>query len=148
MWNICVYSIWNVSIGWKGQYPYTCKENQLTFLELLVTKARTMMMDGCGGKWTAEPLDGGPSNNGNKQRKTLKWLLYTKYAKCVKYDQYKNDIHNMHNMHIIKTICWMSWPNGQGIGLAIVWSPVRPLPPRDKGGALVVQPWMPFRIWW
>ncbi len=29
----------------------------------------------------------------------------------------------------------MSWPNGQGIGLSIVRSPVRPLLPRDKGGA-------------
>ena len=32
----------------------------------------------------------------------------------------------------------MLWPNGQDIGLEIVWSPVRTLPPCDKGGALVV----------
>ena len=38
----------------------------------------------------------------------------------------------------------MSWPCGQGIGLAIVLLPVRTLPPRDKGGALVVRPGMPF----
>ena len=43
------------------------------------------------------------------------------------------------------TSLWgMSWPSGQGIGMAIIWSPVRPLPPRDKGGALVVWPGMPF----
>ncbi len=65
-------------------------------------KTRKVVMDVCGGKWTAGPLDGGPSNNGNKQQKTLKWVLYTKYAKYVKYDQNKKD---MHNMQIIKTIC-------------------------------------------
>ncbi len=32
----------------------------------------------------------------------------------------------------------MSWPNGQGIVLDIVRSPVRPLPPRNKGGTLMV----------
>ena len=30
-------------------------------------------------------------------------------------------------------------PNGQGIGLEIIWSPVQTLPPHDKGDALVVQ---------
>ncbi len=39
----------------------------------------------------------------------------------------------------------MSWPNGQGIGLAVVWSPVRTLPPRDNGGALCGVAWMPFQ---
>jgi hypothetical protein len=103
VWNIFVHRIWN-SLYWvrKGRYPYTFKENQQTFLELLVTKTRTVVMDVGGGKWTAGPLDGGPSNNGNKQ---LKWVLYTKKGKYVKYDQYKNDMHNMHNMQIIKTIC-------------------------------------------
>jgi hypothetical protein len=43
----------------------------------------------------------------------------------------------------------MSWPNGQGIGLAIVWSSVRILPPRIYGGALLVWFGMPFpNRWW
>jgi hypothetical protein len=39
-----------------------------------------------------------------------------------------------------------SWPCGQGGGLAVVRSPVRTLPPREYGGALVVWPQagMPF----
>ncbi len=45
-------------------------------------------------------------------------------------------------------IMLMSWPNGHGVGLAIVWSPVRTLPPRVYGGALVVWPGMPFPIRW
>jgi hypothetical protein len=36
------------------------------------------------------------------------------------------------------------WPCGQGGGLAVVRSPVRTLPPREYGGALVVWPGMPF----
>jgi hypothetical protein len=53
----------------KGQYPMTCEENHQTFLELLVTKVRTVAMDVGGGTWTAGPLDGGPSNNGiNNER--------------------------------------------------------------------------------
>jgi hypothetical protein len=37
-----------------------------------------------------------------------------------------------------------SWPCGHGGGLAVVRSPVRTLPPREYGGALVVWPGMPF----
>ncbi len=37
---------------------------------------------------------------------------------------------------------------GQGIGLAVVWSPVWTLPPRDKGGALVVWPGCSSELWW
>jgi len=33
----------------KGQYPMTCEENHQTFLELLVTKVRTVAMDVGGG---------------------------------------------------------------------------------------------------
>jgi hypothetical protein len=85
VWNFCVYRIWNSLYGVrKGRYPCTCKENQWTFLELLVTKARTVVVvDEPLGPWM------GPSNNGNKQPKTLKWVMYTKYAKYVKYVQYK-----------------------------------------------------------
>ncbi len=51
----------------------TCKENQRAFLELLAKNARTVAMNVGDGTWTAGPLDGGPSNNGNKQPKTLRW---------------------------------------------------------------------------
>ena len=70
MWNICVYRIWNSLYGVrKGRYPCTCKEKQRTFLELLVTKTRTVVMDVGGGKWTAGPLDGGQAIMGiNNQR--------------------------------------------------------------------------------
>ncbi len=37
-----------------------------------------------------------------------------------------------------------SWPCGQDGWLAVVRSPVRTLPPREYGGALVVWPGMPF----
>jgi hypothetical protein len=38
----------------------------------------------------------------------------------------------------------LSWPCGQGGGMAVVRSPFRTLPPRAYGGALVVWPGMPF----
>ncbi len=47
-------------------------------------------------------------------------------------------------MLIIVGISGTLWPCGQGCGLAVVRSPVRTLPPREYGGALVVWPGMPF----
>jgi hypothetical protein len=42
---------------------------------------------------------------------------------------------------ILVVVVGMSWPNYQGIGLAIIWSSVRTLPPRVYGGALCGVAW-------
>ncbi len=63
--------------GEKGTIPCDMRRESLDFPGASCDKVRTVAMDVGGGTWTAGPLDGGPSNNGNKQRKTLECDLYS-----------------------------------------------------------------------
>jgi hypothetical protein len=64
-WDIFQLSQWVR----KGRYLMTCEKNHQTFLELLVTKVRTVAMDVCGGTTTAGPLDGDQAKMGiNNER--------------------------------------------------------------------------------
>ncbi len=59
------------SSGWERDNTqwHAKRITRLKFLELLVTKVRTVAMDVSGGTWTAGPLDGGSSNNGNNNER-------------------------------------------------------------------------------
>ncbi len=66
-----------VPVGEKGTIPFDMRRESSDFPGASCDKSQNSG-DGCmGGTRTAGPLDGGPSNHGNKQQKTLERDLYS-----------------------------------------------------------------------